>query len=193
MRGFEMKYGYARVSTRAQDYVAQVEALKAAGCERIYSEKRSGKSRDGRPEFAKLMKALLPGDTVVVTKLDRLARSAVDLMNIVAELKALSVGFVSLGETWCDTTSDIGELLMTIMAGIAEFERKLIRSRTEEGIARAKKLGRHAGRKPVLTDSEKLVIADMHGQGKTMAELAAEYDVAVGTIWRVLQPSEVAA
>jgi hypothetical protein len=74
-----MKYGYARVSSKAQDYQAQVEALKAAGCEKIYSEKQSGKSRSARPEFAKLMKALLPGDTVVVTKLDRLARSSRDL------------------------------------------------------------------------------------------------------------------
>ena len=74
-----MKYGYARVSSKAQDYTAQVDALKAAGCERIYSEKQSGKSRNGRPEFAKLMNALLPGDTVMVTKLDRLARSSRDL------------------------------------------------------------------------------------------------------------------
>ena len=74
-----MKYGYARVSSKSQVYAAQVDALKAAGCERIFSEKQSGKSRNGRPEFAKLMKALLPGDTVVVTKLDRLARSSRDL------------------------------------------------------------------------------------------------------------------
>src|ERR1700754_1823384 len=91
----EMKYGYARVSSKAQDYTAQVEALKAAGCEKIYSEKQSGKSRDGRPEFGKLMKALLPGDTIVVTKLDHLARSSRDLHNIVHELAGLSVGFQS--------------------------------------------------------------------------------------------------
>jgi hypothetical protein len=77
--GLAMKYGYARVSSKAQDYTAQVDGLKAAACEKIYSEKQSGKSRNGRPEFAKLMKALLPGDTVVVTKLDRLARSSRDL------------------------------------------------------------------------------------------------------------------
>ena len=77
-----MRYGYARVSSKAQDYTAQVEALKAAGCERIFSEKASGKSTDGRPEFNKLLKALLPGDTIVVTKLDRLARSSRDLHNI---------------------------------------------------------------------------------------------------------------
>jgi DNA invertase Pin-like site-specific DNA recombinase len=101
-----MKYGYVRVSSKGQDYTAQVEALKAAGCERIFSEKASGKSTDGRPEFAKLQKVLLPGDTVVVTKLDRLARSSRDLHNIVHELDGLSCGFVSLGESWCDTTTD---------------------------------------------------------------------------------------
>ena len=124
-----MKYGYARVSSKAQDYTAQVEALKAAGCERIFSEKASGKSTNGRPEFAKLLKALLPGDTVVVTKLDRLARSSRDLHNIVHELDGLSCGFVSLGESWCDTTTDAGRLMLTIMGGIAEFERGLIRKR----------------------------------------------------------------
>ena len=91
-----MKYGYARVSSKAQDYTAQVEALKAAGCERIFSEKASGKSTDGRPEFAKLQKVLLPGDTVVVTKLDRVARSSRDLHSIVHKLDGLSCGFVSL-------------------------------------------------------------------------------------------------
>jgi DNA invertase Pin-like site-specific DNA recombinase len=181
----EMKYGYARVSTKAQDYLAQIEALKAAGCEKIFSEKQSGKSRDGRPEFAKLMKALLPGDTVVVTKLDRLARSSMDLQNIINELQGLSVGFQSLGETWCDTTSDVGMLVIQIMSGIAEFERKLIRSRTEAGIERAKKLGRHAGRKPILSDSEKRVIAELAGT-KPLHEIAAEYEVSVGTIWNAI-------
>src|SRR3954447_24263800 len=93
-----MKYGYVRVSSKAQDYQAQVEALKAAGCEKIYSEKQSGKSRNGRPEFAKLMKALLPGDAVVVTKLDRLARSSRDLHKKKACLCA-SCRFVRAGAT----------------------------------------------------------------------------------------------
>ncbi|WP_249164344.1 recombinase family protein [Bradyrhizobium jicamae] len=100
-----------------------VEALKVAGCERIFSEKQSGKSRDGRPEFGKLMKALLHGDTVMVTKLDRLARSSRDLHNIIGELEGLSVGFQSLGKAWCDTTTDVGRLMLAIMGGIAEFER----------------------------------------------------------------------
>ena len=100
-----MRYGYARVSSDTQDYQAQVEALKAAGCERIFSEKASGKSTNGRPEFGKLMRALLPGDAVVVTKLDRLARSSRDLHNILGQLKEQGCGFVSLSETWCDTTT----------------------------------------------------------------------------------------
>src|SRR6516162_2258959 len=106
-----MKYGYARVSSKAQDYEAQVEALKAAGCERIYSEKKSAKTGNVRPEFDRLLKVLLPGDTIVVTKLDRLARSSRDLHNILHELESLSCGFVSLGEAWCDTTTEVGRLM----------------------------------------------------------------------------------
>ncbi len=118
-----MRYGYARVSSRTQDYSAQVDALKAAGCDRIFSEKKSGKSAKDRPEFNKLMRALVPGDTVVVSKLDRLARSSRDLHNILHELQDRGCGFVSLGESWCDSTSDVGRLMLTIMGGIAEFER----------------------------------------------------------------------
>ena len=183
-----MRYGYARVSSKAQDYTAQVEALKAAGCERIFSEKASGKSTDGRPEFNKLLKALLPGDTIVVTKLDRLARSSRDLHNILHQLGKLSCGFVSLGEVWCDTTTDVGRLMLTIMGGIAEFERGLIRQRTDEGIARAKRQGKKFGRPERLDDGQKRVIADRYGKGATIPELAAEYEVGVGTIWRSLQP-----
>ena len=122
-----MKCGYARVSSNTQDYAAQVEALKAAGCRKIFSEKASGKSTNGRREFDRLMKSMVPGDTVMVTKLDRLARSSRDLHNILHELQEQGCGFVSLGESWCDTTTDVGRLVMTIMGGIAEFERSLIR------------------------------------------------------------------
>jgi DNA invertase Pin-like site-specific DNA recombinase len=184
----EMKHGYARVSSKGQDYTAQVEALTAAGCERIFSEKASGKSTDGRPEFAKLLKVLLPGDTVVVTKLDRLARSSRDLHNILHELDGLSAGFVSLRESWCDTTSPAGRLMLTIMGGIAEFERDLIRSRCDEGIDRARKLGKRFGRPERLDDGQKRKIADFYAAGKTIPELAAEYECGVGTIWRALQP-----
>jgi DNA invertase Pin-like site-specific DNA recombinase len=182
-----MKYGYARVSSKAQDHAAQVEALKAAGCERIYSEKASGKSTDGRPEFKKLLKALLPGDVVVVTKLDRLARSSRDLHNILHELEGLSCGFVSLGETWCDTTTDVGRLMLTIMGGIAEFERGLIRRRCEEGIERAKRKGTKFGRPSALDDGEKRMMAERYAKGETMEQLAKDYGVGIGSIWRSLQ------
>src|SRR6516165_3864008 len=182
-----MKYGYARVSSKAQDHAAQVEARQAAGCERIFSEKASGKSTDGRPEFKKLLKALLPGDVVVVTNLDRLARSSRDLHNILHELEGLSCGFVSLGETWCDTTTDVGRLMLTIMGGIAEFERGLIRKRCEEGIERAKRKGTKFGRPTALDTGQRRRIAERYAAGETMAELAREYGCGEATIWRALQ------
>ena len=181
-----MRYGYARVSSIGQDYDGQVEALKAAGCERIYSEKASGKSTNGRHEFDKLLKALVPGDAVVVTKLDRLARSSRDLQNILHELQARSCGFLSLGESWCDTTTDVGRLMLTIMGGIAEFERGLIRKRCDEGIARAKRKGTKFGRPDALDASQKRTIADRYTKGETMADLAREYECGTATIWRAI-------
>jgi len=189
-----MRYGYARVSTSKQDYSIQVDALKAAGCETIFTEKVSGKSTNGRTEFKRLMKALEPGDTVVVTKLDRLARSIRDLLNILHDLEEGACGFVSLGETWCDTTSDVGKLVVTIMSGIAEFERKLITARCEEGIAKARANGKKFGRPSALDVGQKRKIADRYAAGETMAALAQEYEVGEATIFRALQgPFEVAA
>jgi DNA invertase Pin-like site-specific DNA recombinase len=182
-----MRYGYARVSTAKQDYEIQVAALKAAGCERIFAEKVSGKSTDGRPEFKRLMRALNPGDVVVVTRLDRLARSSRDLLNILHDLKEGACGFVSLAEPWCDTTSDIGELVVTIMAGIAQFERRLILSRTEAGIAKAREQGKKFGRPSALDVGQKRKIAERYAAGETMAALAADYEVGEATIFRALQ------
>jgi DNA invertase Pin-like site-specific DNA recombinase len=188
------KVGYARVSSNTQDYQGQVDALKAAGCEKIYSEKASGKSTNGRKEFDKLMKALVPGDTVVVTKLDRLARSSRDLHNILHELQEQSCGFVSLGESWCDTTTEVGRLMLTIMGGISEFERGLIRKRCEEGIQRAKRKGVTFGRKRKLDREMVRVAAERYAKGETMAELAEAYGVSEPTIWRALtNPFEASA
>jgi DNA invertase Pin-like site-specific DNA recombinase len=182
-----MKYGYARVSSNTQDYTAQVDALKAAGCARIFSEKKSGKSAADRPEFKKLMKVLVPGDTAVVTKLDRLARSSRDLHNILHELETRSCGFLSLQETWCDTTSSVGRLMVTIMSGIAEFERSLIRQRCEEGIERARAKGTKFGRKSVLDPGQRRRIGERYAKGETMSDLALEYGCGEATIWRALQ------
>jgi DNA invertase Pin-like site-specific DNA recombinase len=181
------KLGYARVSTKGQDYQAQVEALKAAGCQRIYSEKASAKSTSGRPQFKRLMKDLLPGDTVVVAKLDRLARSTRDLANVLHELTEQSCGLTSLHETWCNTSTPVGRLMITIMGGIAEFERGLIHARTEEGIERAKAKGTKFGRKPKLTPEQVRKAADLYANGKSQPELALMYDVSEATIWRALQ------
>lgn len=181
-----MRYGYPRVSTSKQDHAIQVDALKAAGCERIFTEKASGKSTEGRTEFKRLMRTLSPGDTVVVTKLDRLARSGRDLLNILHDIEEGYCGFVSLGETWCDTTSDVGKLVITIMSGIAEFERKLILSRTEAGIERAKKQGKRFGRPSRLDVGQQRVIAERYASGATMAQFAQEYRVGEATIHRAL-------
>ena len=192
--GLEMaRIGYARVSSNTQDYQGQVDALKAAGCERIYSEKMSGKSTNGRRQFEKLMKDLLPGETVVVAKLDRLARSSRDLHNIIHELDGLGCGFLSLGESWCDTTTSHGRLMLTIMGGVAEFERELIRRRCEEGIERARAKGVTFGRKRKLDKEMVRVAAERYAKGETMAQLAEVYGVSEPTIWRALQPETAAA
>jgi DNA invertase Pin-like site-specific DNA recombinase len=180
------KVGYARVSSRGQDYAGQVAALKAAGCEKIYSEKVSGKNTKDRREFNKLMKALLPGDVVVVSKLDRLARSTRDLHNILHDLEQLSCDFVSLTETWCDTSTKVGRLIMTIMGGIAEFERELIRERCEEGIERAKAKGTKLGRRARLSPEQRRVAADRWAKGETLAELGKVYGVSEATMSRAL-------
>jgi DNA invertase Pin-like site-specific DNA recombinase len=181
-----MKFGYARVSSSSQDYAAQVEALKAAKCEKIYSEKKSAKNTD-RPEFVCLMKAIKLGDTIVVSRLDRLVRSSRDLANVMHELDENGCRFVSLGESWCDTTTDVGKLVMTIMGGIAEFERKLVQSRCAEGIKRAKDRGVKFGRQSVLNPNQRRMVAFRHAQGTTIRDLAKDFNVGVATIVRALK------
>jgi DNA invertase Pin-like site-specific DNA recombinase len=181
--------GYARVSSTDQDYEGQVERLTVAGCEKVYSEKASGKDRDGRPELQKCLRKLKSGDTLVITRLDRLARSIRDLLGILDTLKATGATIKALDDTWLDTGSAHGQLILTIMGALAEFERQMIRSRCEEGIKRAKAQGKVFGRKHVLDHGQKRRIAERFGQGETMAALAKDYSCAVGTIWNVLHPS----
>jgi hypothetical protein len=132
-----MNYGYARVSTREQDLTGQVAELLATGCAEIFKEKASG-ARGDRAELAKVVKRLEPGDVLVVTRLDRLARSTRDLLNVLASVTERGAGFRSLKDTWCDTTTPHGRLMLTVLGGLAEFERELIRARTGEGRERAK-------------------------------------------------------
>jgi DNA invertase Pin-like site-specific DNA recombinase len=147
-------YGYARVSTNGQALDAQVAQLEAAGCARIYREKVSGAKTD-RAELKKMLRALRVGDLVLVTRLDRLARSTRDLLNILAHVSDRSAGFRSLGDLWADTTTAHGRLMLTILGGLAEFERELIRTRTAEGRARAVAMGVRLGRRPKLDEEQR--------------------------------------
>jgi DNA invertase Pin-like site-specific DNA recombinase len=182
------RIGYARVSSTDQGFDGQIERLRAAGCTKIFAEKLSGKSTNGRHELTKAFKALRPNDVLVITKLDRLARSIRDLLSIIDQLKAGGVMLKALDDTWLDTTSPHGELIFTIMGAMAEFERKLIRQRCEEGIKRAKAQGKQFGRRPALDAGQRRRIAERHARGEAMAALADDYEVGVATIWRVLRP-----
>ncbi|MCA1869544.1 recombinase family protein, partial [Agrobacterium genomosp. 3] len=152
-----MLIGYARVSTDDQTLDQQRMALKAAGCQRIFEEKVSGARRD-RPQLAALLGQLRDGDVVTVTRLDRLARSTRNLLDIAEQLDAAKAGLRSLAEPWADTTSPAGRMVLTIFAGIAEFERSLIHDRTSSGRAAAKAKGVRFGRPPALS-AEQIALA----------------------------------
>ncbi|MBV8588513.1 MAG: recombinase family protein, partial [Acetobacteraceae bacterium] len=145
-----MIYGYARISTGGQSVAAQVAALKAAGAGKVFREVASGAKTD-RAQLRRSIAALEPGDVLTVTRLDRLARSTRDLLNTLAAITGKKAGFRSLGDTWADTTTAHGRLMLTVLGGLAEFERDLIRARTSEGRERAKARGVKMGRPFKLT------------------------------------------
>jgi DNA invertase Pin-like site-specific DNA recombinase len=182
------RIGYARVSSTDQNFDGQIERLQATDCSKIFAEKLSGKSTNGRHELTKAFKALRPGDVLVITKLDRLARSIRDLLSIIDQLRAGGVMLKALDDTWLDTTSPHGELIFTIMGAMAEFERKLIRQRCEEGIKRAKAQGKQFGRPAALDVGQRRKIAERHANGESMAVLARDYSCGVATIFRTLHP-----
>jgi DNA invertase Pin-like site-specific DNA recombinase len=143
-------YGYARVSTDGQTLASQDAQLHAAGCAKVYSEKASG-ARTDRPELAKLLRRLDEGDVLMVTRLDRLARSTRDLLNILDTVAKAGAGFKSLADAWADTTTAHGRLMLTVLGGLAEFERALIIARTGDGRVRAKARGVRFRRPPALS------------------------------------------
>jgi len=163
---------------------AQDAALVAAGCVKVYSEKISG-ARSDRPQLAKLLKALGEGDTVVVTRLDRLARSTRDLLNILDAIAQAGATFKSLADAWADTTTPHGRLMLTVLGGLAEFERELIRTRTGEGRARAKARGVHMGRPPKLTPHQRHEALARREAGESLSDIARTYGVAHTTIARL--------
>ena len=176
--------GYARVSTDGQDLATQHERLKEAGATQVYAEKQSGVKTD-RAALARCLASLEPGDTVVVTKLDRLARSTRDLLNTLATIGERGATFTSLGDPWADTTTPHGRLMVTVLGGLAEFERHLILSRTAEGRVRAKARGVKFGRKLKLTKHQREEALARVAQGETLVEIARSYNVSHMTISRL--------
>jgi DNA invertase Pin-like site-specific DNA recombinase len=177
-------YGYARVSTNGQALDAQVTQLEAAGCARIFQEKVSGAKTD-RAELKKLLRALRNGDLVLVTRLDRLARSTRDLLNILASVSDRRAGFRSLGDIWADTTTAHGRLMLTVLGGLAEFERELIRARTAEGRARAVAMGVRLGRRPKLDQEQRRQACARKVAGEAVASIAKAFKVSDSTISRL--------
>jgi len=178
--------GYARVSTNGQDLAIQEAALRAAGCRKIYAEKISGIRAD-RQKLARLLKGIDEGDIVVVARLDRLARSTLDLLHTVDVITKAGAQFRSIADTWCDTTTPHGKLILTVLAGLAEFERTLIMERTQAGIARAREKGVTFGRPAKLNPRQRRMIAERYAAGETMAALARAFDVSEPTVWRALR------
>lgn len=179
-----MLVGYARVSSVGQSLEVQLEALGAAGCEKIFAEKRSGRSRSDRPELADALDFIRDSDTLMVTRLDRLARSAGDLHGIVKELADKGVSFQCLQQSGMDTSSSTGKLLLGVLASIAEFESDIRRERQREGIENAKAAGVYKGRKPSI-DVEK--VRQMKADGIGATTIAKQLGIGRASVYRALQ------
>jgi len=178
-----MILGYARVSTSDQTLAAQTDALADAGADRMFAETVSGATR-ARPELARLLDHLRPGDVVIITKYDRLARSLRDLLDIVAAIEAKGVGFRSLAED-IDTTTPAGRLIFHVFASIAQFERERISERTKESLAAARKCGRVGGRPPALTPDRRAEVRRMRdAEGRSIPEIARLFRVSPQTVRR---------
>jgi DNA invertase Pin-like site-specific DNA recombinase len=179
-----MIFGYARVSTDGQTLEAQLDALTAAGAEKVFQEKASG-ARGDRPQLARLLASVKAGDTVLVTRLDRLARSTRDLLNALDQVSKAGAGFRSLADAWADTTTPHGRLMLTVLGGLAEFERELIQSRTSEGRSRAKARGVRMGRPPALDHHQRREALARLQAGEHVREIARSYAVSHSTISRL--------
>jgi len=179
-----MNIGYARVSTLDQTLDLQMQALRKAGCKKIFREKLSGASRE-RPEFQRMLDQLRNGDTVIVWKLDRLARSTRDLLETMETIREAGARFQSLSEPWANTTSHAGKLIMAVFAGIAEFDRDLIRERTSAGRQAARRRGIHFGRPRKLNPEQTNLVRRLMNEGKSVREIADTFKVHTATIYRL--------
>jgi DNA invertase Pin-like site-specific DNA recombinase len=182
-----MKYGYARVSPggKSESVDAQARQLIKAGCKKVFRDVHVSGAKTDRAQLRRLLNQLEAEDVLMVTRLDRLARSTRDLLNILATITGKKAGFKSLGDTWADTTTSHGRPMLTVLAGLAEFERDLIRARTGEGRARAVERGQKMGRPFKLTDHQKGEAIKRRDQGETLADIARTYNVSPATISRL--------
>jgi DNA invertase Pin-like site-specific DNA recombinase len=179
-----MIYGYARVSTAAQDESGQVAQLKAAGCEKVFREKITGATAD-RPQLAKLMNVLAASDVVITPAVDRLSRNATDLLVIARDIQNAGAGLRSLVEPVLDTTSDFAELVLAMLGVAAKLERRRIIERTARGRADAKAKGVKFGRKPKLTAHQQQEARKRIEAGETQRSIARSYNVSQATIARL--------
>lgn len=181
-----MIYGYARASSDGQSVTAQVAALRAAGAGKVFRELESGAKTD-RPQLRRALAALERGDVLMVTRLDRLARSIRELLNTLTAITGRKAGFRSLGDAWADTTTARGRLMLTVLGGLAEFERDVIRIRTGEGRARAVARGQRMGRPPKLTPRQRREAIRRRERGKeSLADIGRSYNVSAATISRLV-------
>lgn len=178
-----MLIGYARVSSAGQSLETQLEALQSAGCEKIFAEKRSGRIASDRPELAKALYAMRKGDTLVVTRLDRLARSVSDLHRTIEELIQEGVGFRCLQQGGVDTSSSTGKLTLSILGAVAEFENDIRRERQRDGIERAKKRGVYKGRKRSINVNR---VHQLKASGVGPAAIAREMGISRASVYRAL-------
>lgn len=186
-----MRIGYARVSTEEQKTHLQTDALAAAGCDVILEEKKSGGSMSRRPILQKMLADLKPGDLVIVYKMDRIARSLRDLLNIQEQIHKAGANFKSLTETM-DTTSPAGLMIFQVIGAFAEFERAMIRERTMTGLKAAAKRGRLGGRPPMIPDeSLDLVQSLRYEKGLTLGAIATRFNCDISSVKRALKRKKI--
>jgi len=176
-------YGYARVSTTDQDLTIQVEALRKAGCEVIREEKGSGTSREGREELDTLLQFLRAGDTLMITRIDRLARSIGDLQDIVRALKAKGIALKATEQS-IDTDTTAGKAFLDMLGVFAEFETNLRKERQPEGIAKAKQAGVYKGRKPSIEPAK---IKELQAEGLGATDIAKRLNIGRASVYRVIR------
>lgn len=181
-----MLVGYARVSDSGQHLTVQTEALEAAGCEKIFSEKKSGRRAGDRQALNDAVEFVRGGDTLIVTRLDRFARSTQDLHNLLARLDQKGVGFRCLAQSGVDTTTSTGKLTLAILGAVAAFEVDLRAERQAEGIAKAKAAGKYRGRSPSIDYAK---VTRLHGQGNSPTEIAALLGIGRTSVYRALNAS----